>query len=108
MINREEKVQNLNTNFKIKIKRREDLPGIGMTAFTVNITDSINNKGIYTTMKNGTRVKYSKLSLKEVEEALTQLFYGREIKNKENEYRKEFSIGSKIFKQTYKFRQSDI
>jgi hypothetical protein len=110
MTEKEENQQNSNSNFKIKISKKNSFPGIGNQEFkltfdqTFDVKTRIHSKGIYQQIKsNGNRVVYDKLSLKEIEEAFSELFYGK--KPNKDEHRKKISFRSKVFKQTYKFGQ---
>lgn len=91
----EENQQNLNISFKIKIIKKKDLPA----------QDIVFSKGpgLYKQLRSDGNAKpvYNRgqFSL----EMLEQVFQDLYDKKQKDEYRKKFSIRSKIFKQTYKF-----
>jgi len=92
MTKKEESQQSLNINFKLKIIKKLEPPVLREVKLS---------QGLYGKLNNANKVTYTpgNFSLKLLEEAIGDLYF----KNQKDEYRKEFSITSKIFKQTYKF-----
>lgn len=85
MTKKEVNQQNLSVKFKIKITKIKDIPVEKFPIRKVNL-------GVYSQMKSASNlVKYEKISLKEMEEALTELFYGK--KEHINEHRKKLGLG---------------
>jgi len=118
-------MEHRNLSFRLKLIKKEDLPGIGGTPIKINL-------GVYEPIKQGSIVKYdkNKFSLQDIKDAIGALYTQpqpkqRSIKlvtnkagldlfnkalneeslkqSKKDEYRKKFRFRSKILKQTYKF-----
>jgi hypothetical protein len=118
-------MEHRNLSFRLKLIKKEDLPGVGGTPIKINL-------GVYEKVKQGNIVKYdrNKFSLQEMKDAIGALYtqpqpkqrsvklvtnqagldlFNEALKkeflkqSKKDEYRKKFRFRSKILKQTYKF-----
>lgn len=93
--------QNSSVKFKIKVTKIKDVPKFESLVDKMKPLQIKYNIGLYQQLKNSDKksiTQLNKLSLKEIEEAITEIFYGK--KEYINEHRKKFSFGDKISKQT--------
>lgn len=93
--------QNSSVKFKIKLIKIKDIPNFESLVDRMKPLQIKYNIGLYQQLKNSNKktiTQPNKFSLKEIEEIITEIFYGK--KGHINEHRKKLSFGDQISKQT--------